>query len=224
LLDGRSQPPGSAWITQFRVEDKTAFVQAQVTWDEGVYAGVQMHRIILWQETYFIDAFWVDGPDTHQIDWIYHNAGELAGYPESGKIAEGFDRQLGYDHIDDVTQIAWGEDVHLSWRTNNECLALLFAPQRGEEIFVGHAPGNPASEKLSVIARRQRGRSALFLSVFCLSSASEKPVVRRVLWSHADTLPQEIVIEKIDGSDKWIIHSPIPDPLIGAKNRQNRHE
>jgi hypothetical protein len=209
LLDGCSQPLASARITHFRIKDNTAVLQARVSWGEGAYAGVQMHRIILWRETYFIDAFLVDCQRPHQIDWTYHSIGELSEYPESKKSAGGLESQLGYDRIVSATEICWAENVRFVWRTNSARLALFFAPRPGEEVLMGQAPSNPASESLSLIVRRQTSSSATFLSVFCPWSSDEKPVVRRVLWPHAEHLPQEIVVETIDGLDKWII--PFPD-------------
>jgi hypothetical protein len=205
LLDGRSQPPGSAHIAQFQIDDNAVFVQARVSWDEGIYAGVQMNRMILWREKYFVDVFWVDCRESHQIDWVYHNAGELFEPLARSTITRDSKSQLGYAQIANASQIYRAENVRLSWRTNGARLALLFVPCPGEEIFTGHAPGNPASQSLSVVVRRQTGSSASFLSVFCLSSANEEPVVRRVSWTHADHSSQEIVVETTNGSDKWTV-------------------
>jgi hypothetical protein len=209
LLDGCSQPLGPAQITQFRIDDHAAFVQANITWNEGAYAGVRMHRMTLWREHYFIDVFLVSCREPHQIDWVYHSMGELFESPISPTMARDSKNQLGYAHIVNTTQIHWMETVRLSWRTNKARLALLFTPFPSEEVFTGCAPSNPASEGLSVVVRRQTSSSANFLSVFCLSSAKEEPVVRRMSWTHADHSSQEIVVETTNGSDKWTFPSVI---------------
>jgi hypothetical protein len=208
LLDGSSQPLASARITQFRIEDHSAFVQARISWDEDSYAGVQMHRMILWQDKYFIDAFWVDCQEPHQIDWLYHNTGHIVEFPASKGIAPESKSRLGYAHIADVTQVHWAENILLKWRTNNVHSTLWLAPYPGEEIFIGRAPGNSASESLSVMVRRQMGSSAIFLSVFCPSPANEEPFVRRVAWSSTRHLPQEIRVETVNSSDRWIVPNP----------------
>jgi hypothetical protein len=159
-----------------------------------------MTRIIFWREAYFIDAFLVDCPEPHQIDWVYHNAGELFECPAgAGELAD------AYQHIVNATRIAPAENVRVNWRIDRARLDLFFAPRANEKIIVGRAPGNPASENLSIMIRRQNGASAKFISVFCPWPANEEPFVRRALWNQTDPLSQEIIVETINGFDKWIM-------------------
>ena len=147
LLDGRSQPPATGRITQFRSTADLALAEGVVAWENGGYAGVEMRRVILWRETYFIDLFLASSTTPRQIDWVYHNCGELVQSLPGQLVSEKLSGDCGYPQIGDVRRIPASGSVELVWQASGVQLAIFFPMEQHSELFIGMAPDNPATEQ-----------------------------------------------------------------------------
>ncbi len=203
LIDGRSQPLTTGRIERFEADDN-GLVEASVSWAEGDYAGVYMRRVILWRDLYFVDVFSVECPTPRQIDWLHHTRGELVtplrGHPLPGELGDG-----AYAHVSSVCRSEQSRPVRLRWRLGRAGLDLHLNPHKHEEVYSGIGPANPASEKLSVIIRRQTGTRALFLAVFAPWAAGTEPYVRRVHWRRGREGSLELAVDTPQGTDRWQI-------------------
>src|SRR5262249_33440805 len=149
LLDARSQPPVSGKLDRFQTDGDFSIAAASVAWDEGEYAGVRMRRALFARDDYFVDAFRVDCPASRQIDWLYHHLGKLVEAPDLAPDTTGLPGECGYVHVADVQRVA-AVGPRLRWEKDGARLDLFLPPSPDEELFVGTAPANPASEQLSL--------------------------------------------------------------------------
>ena len=101
MLDGQPQPLTDGRFNRFLVEDSFTLADASVSWSEGLYRGVQMRRVILWRDCYFIDLFQVTDPSHRNIDWICHVRGRLTGLP----FGSGLDRDGNPERVSAHTQV-----------------------------------------------------------------------------------------------------------------------
>jgi hypothetical protein len=204
LLDGQSQPPASGKLDRFQTGGDFSIASASVAWDEGAYAGVRMRRALLAREEYVVDVFRVDGPVPHQIDWLYHHLGRLVSSPELAPIPAGLPGDCGYAHVSDVQRVA-AISPRLRWEKDGARLDLFLTPSPEEELYVGTAPANPASEQLSVALRRRHAAGATFLAIFAPSVVGQAPVVSAVQWSTGADEETECVVETTKGVERWVI-------------------
>jgi hypothetical protein len=204
LLDGQSQPPASGKLDRFQTGGHFSIAAASVAWDEGTYAGVRMRRVLLTREEYFVDVFQVDCPAPRQIDWLYHHLGRLVSAAELTPVPEGLAGECGYAHVAEVKRVA-ALGPHLRWEKDGAALDLFLPPTIGEEVLVGTAPGNPASEQLSIAIRRRQVASTTFLAVFAPSVVGQAPPVSAVQWSTGADGETECVVETSKGAERWEI-------------------
>jgi hypothetical protein len=201
LLDGQSQPPVEARITRYDAAGEPALIEGEVTWKDGLYAGVTMRRTILWREEYFIDVCHINCPAPRQIDWVLPVLGALVEAPATQTMPAGLTGDGGYAHFDAVGQLPVAGETRLRWQTGSAALDLYLSPNT-EERFVATAPANPASEHLAVLVRRQTAGAATFVAVVAPGRADEAPVVRAVRWP-GDEAAGELVVETVRGEDRW---------------------
>ncbi len=161
MLDGQSQPLTEGRFNRFLVEDLFTLSDASVSWSEGVYQGVEMRRVILWRDRYFIDLFQVSDPSHRDIDWICHVRGQLSEFPVDSQSGEG----VAMDRVSKHTQVERSlEEVDLSllrWRCDGGFLDLYLPCTEGH-LLLGTSPSNPASKRLSSIIRRRRASQTTF--------------------------------------------------------------
>lgn len=223
-IDGRSQPGhqdyaglgARAAIGQFRASGEFGVVDASVSWDEGDYAGVRMRRVILWREAYFIDVFKVECAAEREIDWIYLNRGQLVEGPRGVALRRGLAGDCGYQHVDQVRCLRPARSTRLAWQLEPARLELFLPP--AEEIYLGRAPSNPASETLSIAIRRRRARETVFLAVFAPAPADRNRIVRAVTWSSGPAAPRELIVETTTGHERWTIGL---DPVEARLTRED---
>jgi hypothetical protein len=215
LLDGRSQPLASGRIDHFRAGN-VAVAAGSVAWVDGDYAGVSMRRILFGRDDYFVDLFRVDCPAPRQIDWLYHHLGQLVeGRPTT--LATGtLVGDCGYAHVTDVGRLDRSGTMGLRWQVGKAWLDLYLPADAEEEMFVGAAPANPASETLSLLVRRRVASQAVFLAVFAPSRRERDSIVHGVRWLRSDELPYRLVIETSHGAERWEIG---PEPTAFRLDR-----
>ncbi len=206
LLDGQPQPLTDGSFNRFRVEDSFTLADASVSWSQGLYRGVQMRRVILWRDPYFIDLFQVASPSHRDIDWICHLRGRLSGRPSES----GLDREAKPERVSAHTQVKGSFEESqfplLQWRCEGGFLDLSLLCPEGH-LFLGTSPSNPASEQLSTIIRRRGASETTFLSVFSFSPEGEDPAVRRVEGGRREGGGWRLTLDTSSGSDEWTIGS-----------------
>ena len=87
VIDGVSQPPNSGTLNRFDASGEGGFwvADASASWETGLYSGVRMRRVILWDSEgpdtdpnsrYFLDLFPVARDRTRQLDWVFRCRGQ----------------------------------------------------------------------------------------------------------------------------------------------------
>ena len=146
VLDGQPQPLSDGRFNRFLVEDSFTLADASVSWSEGLYQGMQMRRVILWRDSYFIDLFQVTGPSHRDIDWICHVRGRLSGHT----FESGSDGGASPERVSAHTQVEGSCEEsklpRLRWRCEDGFLDLSLLCPEGH-LFMGTSPSNPASER-----------------------------------------------------------------------------
>src|SRR5690606_7676764 len=130
------------------------------------YEGVVMRRVLLARSDYFLDICTVRCDRPRQIDWIYHNLGELQTAldfgPPGGRAGTGD----GYAHLTEARKARTEDDLSLSWTVEGGGLRLFTAGASGAEIWTATTPGIPANEHRATVINRRRSMETAFLSVF----------------------------------------------------------
>ena len=205
IVDGRSQPPAEGQILAFGTDGPFQVADARVKWTQGEYKGVAMRRVILARPDYFVDICLVDCGRPRQIDWIYHNAGDL-----DTSLALGPADALagdGYEHLAAVERATTDSDLALNWRTDGVGLQLFTAGASGAEIITASSPGNPPRDRRSVVVNRRHAASAAYLSVFHPHGAVRR--VEGVRWIGRNLLGAGWAACAVDSDgdrESWSIH------------------
>ena len=200
LLDGMPQVPEAGQLNRFDVKDDVTIVEATVNFndtDDVIWEGVQLRRVILWKDEYFIDIVIVESPQTRQIDLAWHHTGtftsEIEITPEKA-----FD-QTGYSHLKNIRSskaIEW----QANWNNPNTGIWLL-NPQ-DTTTYIADAPGNPTNEVISFLLRRVRAKDTAFFSV--IEPFDEQAVIENIQWEQQGTR-LNLLIEGENMSDHWEI-------------------
>ena len=202
MVDGQPQPLTDGRFNRFLVEDSYTLADASVCWSEGLYRGVQMRRVILWRENYFIDLFQVTDHSDRDIDWICHVRGRLTG----SFFDSGLDQDLKFENVSAHTQVKTSCEESqrrlLRWRCEGGFLDLILLCPEGH-LVLGTSPSNPASEELSTIIRRRRAAETTFLSVFSFAPDGEDPAVQRVEGGQLEGGDRRLILKTSSGSDEW---------------------
>ena len=80
-MDGLSQPLAEGKFNRYEADDRYTLCDASVSWEEGAYAGVEMRRILLWRDHYFVDLLQVRCPTVRDLDWVSQVRGKRTGEP-----------------------------------------------------------------------------------------------------------------------------------------------
>ena len=206
MLDGQPQPLSEGRFDNFRVSPSFTVAEASVSWNEGLYQGVEMRRVILWRDGYFIDLFQVTSPDQRDIDWVCHVKGKPNGLPLESENW----RRCRPEHVSEHTQVEGSvqesELPRLRWRCQGGFLDLdLLSP--GCLLLLGSSPSNPASDQLSTLIRRSRSKETTFLSVFSYSRVGQEPMVHSVDAGRQEDGGWVLDLDTPSGSEKWTIGS-----------------
>ena len=206
LVDGESQPPTRGRFDRFSADDRFTLVEASACWEEGAYAGVRMRRIILWRETHFVDLFEVLCPSERDLYWVCHLQGELLRNGPSLRRAAPLSGEGGLRHVRLAGETPESQESLLSWRHPGGRLDLHLAGPFGR-LLVGDSPSNPASRRLSTVARRRRAPRTVFVSVFALAGKDREPAIREVKGCWREERPWRLVLTTARGTEEWLIGS-----------------
>jgi hypothetical protein len=205
LLDGRSQPLASGRIDYFRGGGDVAVAAGSVAWADGDYASASMHRTLYVRSDYFVDVFLVNCPTTRQIDWLYHNLGQLEDDRPTLSANGALVGDCGYAQVADVRRLTQDGAASLRWDLGKAQLDLYLPAGAAEELLAGTAPANPASRVLSLLVRRRMASQAAFLAVLAPSSREHGPIVHGVRWLRTDEPPYQLFVETSRGAEQWEI-------------------
>lgn len=198
LLDGMPQVPATGTLDRFDVKDDVTLVEAHVNFsdtDDAIWEGVNLRRVILWKDDYFIDVVIVDCPQTRQIDLAWHHTGTLA-FEGEAKPETAF-TQTGYAHLKNIQickSVAW----QASWKNPNT--SIWARNPEGTTTYITDAPGNPTNEEMSLILRRITAQNAVFVSV--IEPFQDQGVIKQVEWENQDSM-LKLSIQGHNLSDNW---------------------
>ncbi len=188
-LDGRSQPAATGQAHAFRGDGAYQIADASVTWadtDAGPYQDVTLRRVVLARPDYFLDLVWVDAPQPHRVDWIYHNRGTLG---TALPLTPDDTRQLageGYAHIAQAQGARTDDAFRATWQSGEVGLSLFGAGMAGMAVLTGLVPGNPPGDQLATLIQRRAAAQTTFLSLF--HPFRTRPMVTAVEWIERDLL------------------------------------
>ncbi|MDE2925164.1 MAG: heparinase II/III family protein [Acidobacteriota bacterium] len=206
LVDGLSQPLAEGKIHYYYTDEHYSVCDASVSWDEGAYAGVEMRRILLWRDHYFVDLLQVQCPTVRDLDWACQVRGERISEPLDLSPASPLTGDGGYAHVRLEGQVPEADNWKLSWRHQGGLLDL-FPLEPSGPMFLGSAPSNPASETLSTCIRRRRAAEATFVAVFASCGANRKPKVEIAASSLENDGSRLIVVGMDRGRDLWTLRT-----------------
>ncbi len=202
LLDGESQPPTQGRLDRFSAEDGFTLVEASASWEEGVYAGVRMRRILLWRNTHFVDLFQVVCLAERDLYWVCHVQGDPVRGSSRLRPAEQFQGDGGLQHVRLHGETPESRDSRLRWRHPNGWLDLHLAGPFGR-LLVGDSPSNPASQRLSTVIRHRRAARTVFVSVFGFQKEDQRPRIREVAGRWRDGGPWRLMLSTPAGPEEW---------------------
>ena len=206
IVDGLSQPLAEGKIDYYYSDDRYSVCDASVSWDEGAYAGVEMRRILLWRDHYFVDLLQVRCPTVRDLDWVCQVRGERISEPLDLSPASPLTGDGGYAHVRLDGQVPEPDNWKLSWRDQGGLLDL-FPLEPSGPMFLGSAPSNPASETLSSCIRRRKAAEATFVAVFAHYGANRKPTVEIAASSLENDGSRVIVVGMDRGRDLWTLRT-----------------
>ncbi len=204
LVDGLSQPLAEGKFNRYEAGDRYTLCDASVSWEEGAYAGVEMRRILLWRDHYFVDLLQVRCPTVRDLDWVSQVRGKRTGEPVELSPAPPLTGDGGYAHVRLEGQVPETTNPRLRWRHQGGNLDLYLLETSGR-MFLGSAPSNPASETLSTCIRRRTAADATFVSVFVPYGQNRPSPVRSASSRHGDDGSRNVIVATDRGVDEWTL-------------------
>ncbi len=204
LVDGLSQPLAEGKFNRYEADDRYTLCDASVSWEEGAYAGVEMRRILLWRDHYFVDLLQVRCPTVRDLDWVSQVRGKRTGEPVELSPAPPLTGDGGYAHVRLEGQVPETTNPRLRWRHQGGNLDLYLLETSGR-MFLGSAPSNPASETLSTCIRRRTAADATFVSVFVPYGQNRPSPVRSASSRHGDDGSRNVIVATDRGVDEWTL-------------------
>ena len=204
LVDGLSQPLAEGKFNRYEADDRYTVCDASVSWEEGAYAGVEMRRILLWRDHYFVDLLQVRCPTVRDLDWVSQVRGKRTGEPVELSPAPPLTGDGGYAHVRLEGQVPETTNPRLRWRHQGGNLDLYLLETSGR-MFLGSAPSNPASETLSTCIRRRTAADATFVSVFVPYGQNRPSPVRSASSRHGDDGSRNVIVATDRGVDEWTL-------------------
>ena len=206
LVDGLSQPLAEGKINRYEAGDRYSLCDASVSWDEGAYAGVEMRRILLWRDHYFVDLLQVRCPTVCDLDWVCQVRGERIGEPVGLSPASPLTGDGGYAHVRLEGRVLELDNLNLRWRHQGGLLDLhLLEPS--DRMFLGSAPSNPASESLSTCIRRRKAADTTFVSVFVPFGTNQNSPVHSAASRLRHDGSRAVTLVTDRGVDNWTLGS-----------------
>lgn len=181
-MNTHNQPPADGTTTRYeKYADGTTLVEGHVDWlgkgpeldsltvcqwDEKAYEGVSMDRVILFANTYFVEAFRVRGGKNRTVDWIVHPQGKAKLYPaQYHTLNMGDGAPIQFMH--DVRAFESPECGHTQWRTPYSLFTLYSHCDHPSTAIYADGPNNPANETLTYFINRVTDQDdILFVNVF----------------------------------------------------------
>ena len=216
LVDGMSQPLAEGSINYHYIADQYSVCDASVSWDAGAYAGVEMRRILLWRDHYFVDLLQVRCPTVRDLDWVCQVRGERISEPVDPSPAPPLTGDGGYAHVRLEGQVPESANWRLSWRHQGGLLDLHPLDPSGP-MFLGSAPSNPASETLSTCIRRRRAAESTFVAVFTPYGADRNRSVELATSSLKNDGSRVIAVFTDRGHDLWTLRTEPGDVRLASQ-------
>ena len=223
LVDSRSQPPGAGRITRFERLGDAQLTAAEVSWPTGSAFDAIVERA----REVDLAGRAVGGVRRRRDAALAAGGARLRGGRGNGGGADPTDDRLalartgrpdggrgarrsrapwpapcGYDVVSDVRSIAAPADAPLSWRFDDARVDAWFAPNRGEQLFVASAPGNPAADRHDLIVRRVASTRAMFAAV--IAPAGNRRRIQAVAWLRCRRR-LTVSISTSAGTERWMI-------------------
>lgn len=210
LLNQTSQPPACGRIRSFQAPEDGPFgvVDADVHWSDtnGPYDGAYLRRVILVGQGYFLDLFLIRRKTIGDVDWVYHNRGELMLESVMSR-AHG---NSGYAHLEDVQEGASHDATTCIFTGDGWGLVLAFAGGGATGIISAQGPDNPASETMPLVILRRRAQQTCFATVF--HPYTSQPTVGDVVWYPSgddSTAPFGCLVETGGTRDLWLFGADV---------------
>ena len=180
VIDGKNMPPCDTRITEYRVNapddillDACTLPPEEYTmldsftikqWDDEVYRGVKMRRIVSWHDKYFIDVFYIESNNNLRKEWTWHVDGKChvpTSAVRAGKISE-----VGPQAYFKDAYIYSAEGV-IKCSYQREGFNLdIYTLSDGKDLIFAEGPNNPANTDVSYLIERSTEKKTVFVNVF----------------------------------------------------------
>ena len=192
VIDGKNMAPCDTRVSKYRVNaPDDIYLDAETLapeeykmldsftikqWDDEVYRGVKMRRVISWHDEYFIDVFFVSSDNEYKKDWTLHVDADLQ-IPNTatyiGKISsEGAQAYLANAYISEGSGT-----IKLSYRGKDANMDV-YTLADGKELIFAEGPDNPASGKVSYLLERTSAAAPIFVNV--IETYRKDPIIESV--------------------------------------------
>ena len=153
-LDAETLPP-----EEYKMLDSFTIKQ----WDDEVYRGVSMRRVVSWHNKYFIDVFFVNSDNEYTKEWTWHVDGATR-VPESASFIGKLSSDGAQAYFDNAYSMQGEGIIKLSYCGKEANLDIYTLSDEKELIFC-EGPNNPASSKISYLLERSKSRIPVFINV-----------------------------------------------------------
>ena len=153
-LDAETLPP-----EEYKMLDSFTIKQ----WDDEVYRGVGMRRVISWHDKYFIDVFLVDSDNSYNKEWTWHIDAELQ-MPKAASFIGKISSEGAQSYFDNAYISKAQGTVKLSYHGNGANMDI-YAIADGKDLIFTEGPNNPANSKVSYLLERTNATSPIFVNV-----------------------------------------------------------
>jgi len=177
---------------------------------------VRMCRTLLWRPDYWIDVFRVVCDRRRQVDWFYHNLGELTSIPAVVGPSAALEGGVGYGYVEHVRRQRVGGDITFTWQTWQTRLDLTLVQNEESDVITGLAPYNPASLKIPLVLLRRHARETTFVNVFCPSMVGAR-ARWAACWLRGDLERDgfvQLVVRNGETTDLWSIKHAAASPGV----------
>ena len=169
VVGEKSQKKAPAELRAFAAGDKFSLVRAM---SDEVYEDVLLDRTVCLFDDVVIDIVRCEAAGPQTFDLPLHFRGELSGLPDGTPLEQIAD-EPGYRVLKDVRRLdeppaAFDVETGPQQRINVQVFD-------SSEVFLATGFGASMTVSIPMVMRRQRGESAVFVTVFQICSEGEQP-------------------------------------------------
>ncbi|WP_281889882.1 heparinase II/III family protein [Paenibacillus sp. YYML68] len=182
-IQGSNQPPANGRTVRYLQQHDYKLIEVEAVWDgsfsgidsltrveweESIYAGIQMRRLIIWHDKYFVEAFLVKNAGGQTVDWILHSRGErmVESNVTPSEELQALDTRKPLTYIQQLQRHKPNGTWHTRWSCSRCTLSLFSFCSKENTLIYGKGPDNPSVNELSYLFNRvESANDVLYVNV-----------------------------------------------------------